>query len=138
MKQLWEFRCCKHCNMKQMGQMSADDSGCCVLQVARIDLIWSTSFSYLLSDSAEGQVTLPVCSTLNNQHFNKVTFTTVLPFCSDTSLPVLLSSIVTLFCTDLLPPPSLTLDSRYPPNTHAHIWSKLDYTTLLGGRLREH
>lgn len=91
--------------------------------------------SYLLSESAEGQVTLPVCSTLNNLHFNKVTFTTVLPFCSDTSLPVLLSAIVTLFCTD---PPSVTLDSRYSPNTHTHIWPKLDYTTLLGGRLCEH
>lgn len=81
--------------------------------------------SYLLSDSAERQVTLPVCSTLNNLHFNKVTFTTVLPFCSDTSLPVLLSAIVTLFCTDPLSPPPpprcyirLTIPSKY---THAHL-----------------
>lgn len=124
MKQLWEFGCCKHRNMKQMGQMGADDivSSCCVLQVAHIDLIWSTSFSYLLSASAEGQVTLPVCSTLNNLHFNKVTFMTVLPFCSDTSLPVLLSAIVTLFSTDPLSPSlcyiRLTIPSKY---THAHL-----------------
>lgn len=55
--------------------------------------------SYLLSDSAEGQVTFPVGSTWNNPHSNKVTFTKVLPFCSYTSLPVLLSPIVTLRCT---------------------------------------
>lgn len=128
MKQLWEFRCCKHCNMKQMGQMGQMGADGC--RWHHQQLLSSTGGShwpymvnilqsYLLSESAEGQVTLPVCSTLNNLHFNKVTFTTVLPFCSDTSLPVLLSAIVTLFCTD---PPLcyiwLTIPSKY---THAHL-----------------
>lgn len=48
-KQLWEFRCCKHGNIKQMGQMGAGDivSSWCVLQVAHVDLIWSTSFKVI-------------------------------------------------------------------------------------------